>query len=162
MKKLTELINNISRLFDRIAGWGIVALMVMVVTNVLMRVVFNSPLLGVYEYVGYFAAVIIGLSLAFCYVQDAHISISFITDKLSPRLRHIVGLITQAVAVVFMALFSYQMVDYAIKTAASGEVSATTRILTYPFILIIAAGLIILTLVILVQFINNIRTVANK
>ena len=162
MKKVTELINNISRLFDRIAGWGIVALMLLVVTNVLMRVIFNKPLLGTYEYVGFIAAVIIGLSLAFCYVQDAHISISFITDKLPPRLRHIVSVITETLAVVFMAFFSYQMVIYALKTAGSGEVSATTRILTYPFILIVAAGLMILSLVILVKLINTIRTVAKK
>lgn len=162
MKKTTEFINGISRLLDRIAGWGIVALLALVVINILMRVLFNKPLLGVYEYAGFLAAVVIGLSLAFCYVQDAHISISFITDRLPPRIRRIVNVVVKTIATVFMGLFSYQMVLYALKTAASGEVSTTTRCLIYPFILIVALGLMMLCLTMLARLIIDLRTVAKK
>ena len=81
MQKITELIKKASKLMDTIAGWGIVAIMALVVINVLLRVIFNSPILGVYEYVGYTTAGVIAFSIAYCALQNAHIAIEFIFEK---------------------------------------------------------------------------------
>lgn len=162
MNKFEEIIKRLSRLFDRIAGLAVVALMLFVVINIIMRDFFGEPIMGAYEYVGLFAAGIIGLSLAFCSVQSGHIAISLITDKLHGKVQIIIDIITKTISMVFLGLFSWQMIEYAIRSAASGEVTPTTWTPIYPFIFIVALGMIALSLVVFVKLIINLRMVAKK
>ena len=161
-EKAENVIKKISRLFDRVAGLGVVLLMALVVINAITRTAFGAPILGVYEYVGFLAASIIGLALAHCSVQSGHIAISLITDKLHDRAQIFVDTFAKILSVVVLGLFSYQMVLYAVRSAASGEVSLTTWIPIFPFILIVALGFMGLTLVVFVKLITNLKAVANK
>ncbi|NLG89399.1 MAG: TRAP transporter small permease subunit, partial [Clostridiaceae bacterium] len=90
MQKIAELVKKASNLMDVIAGWGIAAIMALVVVNVLLRVFFNSPILGVYEYVGYLTAGVIAFSIAYCALQNAHIAIEFIFEKIPFKIRRII------------------------------------------------------------------------
>ena len=161
-ERAEHVIKKISRLFDRVAGLGVVLLMALVVVNVITRTAFNSPILGVYEYVGFLAASIISLALAYCSVQSGHIAISLITDKLHGRVQIFVDSFAKILSVALLGLFSYQMISYAIRLASSGEVSLTTWMPLFPFVLIVALGFIGLTLIVFVKLITNLKAVANK
>ncbi|NLG53230.1 MAG: TRAP transporter small permease, partial [Clostridiales bacterium] len=96
MKNAFRFIKGISRALDIIAGAGIVVITVMVVLNVLLRTLFNMPFRGIYEYVSYLTAAVIGLALAYCAVNNAHISIGFIMEKLPLKLRAVIDIVTKA------------------------------------------------------------------
>ena len=162
MKNAFKLIKGISRALDIIAGAGIVVITVMVVLNVLLRTVFNVPFRGIYEYVSYLTAAVIGLALAYCAVNNAHISIGFIMEKLPLKLRAVIDIVTKAAVLVFLGVLTCQTALLGYNTALSGEVSPTVRIPFYPFIYLVAAGVFMLGVVVLFHLAAEIKGVIKK
>lgn len=157
-KESGGVVSVISRIMDDAAGWGIVATMALVVLNILLRVIFKNSIQGIYEYVGYITASVIGLALAWCALEKAHISIDFVAEKMPDRVRKTVDVITGSVAVIFLLFSSYQVCVYGVKVMNSGEVSATSKIPFYPFIFIVAAGLLVLSLSELTKLLKGVKT----
>lgn len=115
MGKLAGLVTGLSRVLDKIAGLSMVAVMVLVVSNILMRVIFNRPILGAYEYVVFLTVITIGLSLAHCAVQNGHIAVSFVVDRLPLRVQVAVDTVMNAAALIFLGLCAWQIAVYAKK-----------------------------------------------
>jgi TRAP-type C4-dicarboxylate transport system permease small subunit len=159
MERYISIVTRLSRIADKIAGFVLVAVMLLVVGNVLLRSIFKTPILGTYEYVGFFTAIIIGLSLAYCGIQRGHIAIEFLTQRLPIKIQALLDLVLNAATLVFMGLVSYQMGQYARTILKSGSVSPTTEAPFYLFITIVAFGLFLLCLTISVRLLEDLRTV---
>jgi len=159
MERYISIVTRLSRIADKIAGFVLVAVMLLVVGNVLLRSIFKTPILGTYEYVGFFTAIIIGLSLAYCGIQRGHIAIEFLTQRLPIKIQALLDLVLNAATLVFMGLVSYQMGEYARTILKSGSVSPTTEAPFYLFITIVAFGLFLLCLTISVRLLEDLRTV---
>jgi len=145
MQRIEKFFSKAGKLMDAAAGWGIAAIMALVIVNVLMRVIFNNPIKGVYEYVGYMTAGVIALSITYCALQGAHIAIDFIFEKLSVKTRKTVYYITGPIIIVFLLFLCCQLFIYAFNVMASGEVSPTAKMPFYPFIFLTAAGMFVLS-----------------
>lgn len=151
MEKFSVSVTGISRILDKIAGLCMVSIMVLVISNILLRVLFNSPILGTYEYVVFLTVGTIGLSLAHCAVKNGHIAVSFVFERLPGKMQIAVDLVMNTAAFVFWSLCAWQVGVYANTLAASGVVSPTTQIPLYPFVYLVAVGLLALCLVLLVK-----------
>ncbi len=155
-------VTKLSRLLDKAAGWIMVAVMLLVVSNVLLRTIFGSPILGTYEYVGFLTATFIGLAIAYCALQNFHIAVGFILEKFPPQIQGIVEIFTGTISLLFLALSSWHIADFAGSMIASGEVSPTTRTPFYPFIYVVAFGFLVLCLVVFLKLIESIRKVVTE
>ncbi|TEB11961.1 TRAP transporter small permease [Pelotomaculum propionicicum] len=163
MKMFSGLVTGLSRVLDQAAGFFLVATMILIVVNILLRVIFKTPVFGAYEYVGLLTAVVIGLSLAFCGVQNAHIDISLVVDWLPARLRAIVSALVNIVSMCFMGVSAWYVGAYARSMMLSGLVSSTTQMPIYPFVYLIALGMLVYCLVLLVRSIESIcKAATNK
>jgi len=147
MNKFHRIIEKTSCLLDDIAGWGVVVTMVLVVVNIILRSVFNRPIKGVYEYTGYFTAVVIGFAIAKCALDKAHIAVDFFIEKLNSKFQMAVDTVLTAITMVFLAFAGIQVLLYGINVFKIGEVSQTAHIPFYPFILMVSAGIFALCLV---------------
>ena len=162
MKKFSGLVTGLSRVLDQAAGFFLVATMVLVVVNILLRVVFKSPVFGAFEYVGLITAVVIGLSLAHCGVQNAHIDISLVVDRLPTRPRTVLNALINFVSMCFLGISAWYVGAYAKSMMDSGLVSSTTQTPTHPFVLLIALGMFVYCLVLLVRSIDSICKAASS
>ncbi len=151
---------TLSRLMDIIAGFGLVSVMVLVVANILLRTVFNRPILGTIEYVGFLMAAVIGLSLAFCAVQNAHIAVNFVVERFPARMQAAVDVLVNALACGFWGLMAWQLWVYAGSLAASGVVSSTVQVPYYPFVYLVSTGLFTLSMVLLTRLIESVKKAA--
>lgn len=159
MKKLEVFVKKTSQLLDNLAGWGVVAIMLLVVINILLRTVANRPIQGVYEVVGFITAVVIAFGLAWCAVQKGHIAIEFIVEKLPVKAQSVIH-VSSGFAIMLLLLFiSYRVFHHGFKVIASGEVSATAQIPFYPFIFLVALGFLLLFLV---ELVNVLKGVVQK
>lgn len=159
MKKLEVFVKKTSQLLDNLAGWGVVATMLLVVINILLRTVANRPIQGVYEVVGFITAVVIAFGLAWCAVQKGHIAIEFIVEKLPVKAQSVIH-VSSGFAIMLLLLFiSYRVFHHGFKVIASGEVSATAQIPFYPFIFLVALGFLLLFLV---ELVNVLKGVVQK
>lgn len=158
MKRLGHWIKGISITLDKIAGFFIFSAMLLVVSNVLLRAVFNSPIKGTYELVGLFTAVAVGMGLAHCAYQDGHISVEFIMDVLSKRIQSIVHIFIHILSFCFWSFVVWHMFGYANETMHNGLVTSTSEVPIYPFIYLIALGLLVLCLVTLKKLVAECYT----
>jgi len=154
---LVGLVTALSRLLDRAAGFTLVATMLLIVLNVLLRVFLKRPVFGAYEYVGLLTALTIGLALARCGVLNGHIDISIMTERLPGRLQAVTGAIVNIVAMCFWGLSAWYIGGYAKSMMASGLVSPTTQLPIHPFVYLIALGILAYCLVLLVRSIEYIK-----
>jgi TRAP-type C4-dicarboxylate transport system permease small subunit len=149
MEQFSVLTTKLSKIFDSIAGWCMASIMVLVIANILLRTLLKRPILGTYEYVGFFTALVIGFALANCAVQNSHIAISLLTDRFPLKIQTFIKIIIDIIAFIFLIFSTWHLVLYGKSMAISGEVSLTTRLPFYPFIYLVAFGLSMLSLVIL-------------
>lgn len=161
MQPITNFAFKVSQFLDRIAGWAIVATMVAVVGNVVLRI-FGHPLGGTYEWVGFLTALAIGLSLAYCAAHGGHVAITLFMDKLPPKVQAFADIATGVIVLLFLLLASKEIAAYATSMVVSGEVSATTKVPIYPFIYLIAFGFLTFALVMLSVILESIGKVAKK
>jgi len=127
--------------------------------NIILRTLFNRPLLGTVEYVNILTAVTIGLALAYCAFCDGQIAVDFLMEKLPLRLQATSEIITGILAFGFWALVARYMLDYSYEMLTTGLVSSTVQIPMYPVSYLIALGLLALCLVILYRITESVRKV---
>jgi len=150
MKIFSGVVNSISAFFDKIAGWIFVGLMVLVVLNVILRSAFSAPIKGAFEYVGFYTAVAIAFSIAFCALKDAHIAITFIVEKVfSKKILKMISVLLNIISIAFFVFTAWELFGYGADMAVRGDLSLTTRTPYYPFIYIIALCFVVLAVVLL-------------
>ena len=141
------LAKKISSITNIIAGICFFAVMVIVVVNIVMRKMFSSTVYGAYELVGLLTATGIGLAQAQCSQDNGHIAVSILTDRLSPSWQKIIDCLLGLSALGLWLLLCQRMFVFALTTLNRGRVSSTAQLPMYPFMFIIAFGLLCLCLV---------------
>ena len=147
MKQFSSLIKRVSNVFDKIAGAFIVLVMVLVVSNVIMRVVFNSPIKGTYELIGLLTAVAVSMGLAYCAFQKGHIAVDYLVEYLPKKAQLIVNILNNFIAICFFSTSTWYLAKYANSMMKKGLVTATAEIPIYPFIYLVACGFLVFSLV---------------
>ncbi len=163
MDKIEKLVGQSTKFLDQIAGLAIIAVMLLIVFNVILRTTVGTPILGTYEYVGFITVIIIGLAISHCAFQNSHIAVGFIMDKFPERVRIPVDFLIHLASIIFLALSSFHVFKYAQSMVLTGVVSPTTKTPIYPFICMAALGLAVLCAVLLVRMIKlTIRVKINE
>lgn len=157
MEKVNSLVNRISRTLDIIAGLCIASVMALVVINVLLRALFKHPILGTYELVCFLTAIAIGLALASCAVQNGHIAVGLLVDRLPCRAQAIIDSLVNAAAFGFWIMAAWHIGLYAKSMMINGVVSSTTLIPLSPVIYLVAIGVLGLCLVLLVRLVDSLK-----
>ncbi len=147
---------NISKAFNAFACWVIVAAMALMIVNIIARI-FGRPIDGVYEWVGFMIALASGFSLAYCGLQNGHISIDLLINRFSRKTRIVIDTITNFLVLLFLLLIFYQLLLYAYSYWESGQVSPTTLTPIYPIIFGVALGILVFSLVIAVKLVQCFR-----
>lgn len=159
MKQLSGLVKKVSSIMDKLAGVFIALVMVLIVTNIILRKLFNSPILGTYEIVGFLTALGVGFALAHCAFQNAHIAIDFIMERLPSRIQALTAVLVNAASVVFWTATVFFLGEYAQAMKIKGLVSPSAEIPVYPFIYLVAVGLAGLCLVLFFKFLVSFKEV---
>jgi TRAP-type C4-dicarboxylate transport system permease small subunit len=147
LKKFGDIVKKTSDIFSWIAGGAIAVAMVLVVANVILRKIFKSPVLGVYEFTGFISVVIISFGLAYVLVVDAHIAVDFIVEKFKPVVRNVIDTIIGLIVLGFMSVFTWNSFIYATKVMTSNQLSPTTQTPFYIFIYAMSLCFVLLCLV---------------
>lgn len=159
MKQLSDFVKGVSSILDRLAGICIFCVMLLVVSNIILRAVFKHPVLGTYEIVGYLTALAIGFALAQCAMQNGHIAVSFITERFPQKMQSLVDLLITAVSLVFWTAAVWYLVELGQAMKMKGLVSASAEIPVFPIVYLVASGLLGLCLVLLFKLLVSFREV---
>jgi TRAP-type C4-dicarboxylate transport system permease small subunit len=153
MKYLESLNRILNQLLMWVAGSLLLAMVVMICANVFLRRVW-TPLLGTFELMGYFGAIITAFALGFTQIKGGHISVDILVLRFSQKTQRILNGLNNLFCMVFFALVTWQISSYATTLWRTGEVTETLKIVYYPFTYGVALGCAVFSLVFLTNFLN--------
>ena len=145
MARFEEVIRSLSRGFSYIAGGAVVIMMALVIIDVIARNI-GTPLIGIYEVVGYLGAMVISFALLYTTVNHSNISISFLVQRFSPRTQAIIDTITCTICIASCFFIASQGFIYGTDLWRAGQISGCLRISYFPFMYVIAAILLLVGL----------------
>ncbi len=159
VKQPDHVVKGISRILDKLAGLCIFGVMLLIVTNIVLRVVFNQPILGTYELVGFITAMGVSLALANCAFQNGHIAVSLIMERLPLKLQSFVSSLVYSISLLLWAVAAWYLGKYGHAMKLKGLVSSSAEIPVYPFIYLVAFGLSGLCLVLFFKLLESIKEI---
>ncbi len=121
----------ISMLLNIIAGVAVTFMMFLTVADVLLRAG-GHPIIGTFEIVALLLALVIGFGIPQVSLDRGHVSMDFLTEKLSKRGRNVMNTFTRILCLVLFALIGYNLFNVGARFHTSGEVSPTIMIPFYP------------------------------
>ena len=131
MTGLLDKVKGISRFLNVIAGISLTFLMLLTVSDVILRF-FKRPIVGTYELVAFSGAIVIGFSLPLTSWMRGHIFVDFFILKFSKKGQDIFNIVTRCLVITLFFLIGWNLLRYGLDLQKSGEVSATLRLPFYP------------------------------
>ena len=152
---LEKAVFPVSRFLLLIGQFSLVVMVLLTVTDVFLRYVFNRPILGSYELTEFMMAILVFSSIGYTMAVKRHVVVDLVFTILSQRARDILECITSLIAFILFSIVTWRNVLQAGTAWARNDVTAELFIPISPFILFVAIGIAVLSLVLFVQFIQS-------
>jgi TRAP-type C4-dicarboxylate transport system permease small subunit len=145
-----------------VVGLVLTLMVMLVVVDVTLRRVFNSPLAFSYQLMGLGLVIVVWGSILYSTILERHISVDVLVSRFPAKSRQFLRLTFDFVSAVILFLIGWQCIIYALRQQ---ELHAETEMLNlplYPFIFIVALGAIWAGLMLLLNFIESVRGEAKQ
>jgi len=152
MAKFEVILNKICKIAAGLAVASLAIMMFLTATDVTLRYVFNRPITGVYELTEFIMCVLACMAFAYTQLEKGHVTIDIgIVQRLGRRAEAVIDSITHIFGLVIFSLMAWQAIEWAQITKRSGLMSGVLPIEVYPFYYVLLFGLVLLSLVIMVD-----------
>jgi len=139
---MKTILTKINELLSGFTGWLMLAMMLILVTDILWRL-FGEPLQGMAEMSVFVMMIVIYLGFARCEEHHDHVALEFFTDALPNRARSISLMISQILAVVTVGLLLYAVTANAWSSFVSNEaIAGTVEVPIWPTKFVMVVGMI--------------------
>lgn len=145
------IIDFIIKIMVCLATATLAAMMFLMAADVVGRYFFNSPISGGLEMIEYMMAIIVPLSVAYCAMQGAHVSVELLVDRLPRRVQFILKIITTGLSIFLVGLISWQNFLYIGDFYRSNLTSAVLKLPAFPFVAATAVGMTVFAIVMFIQ-----------
>lgn len=156
MEKFIRLIIEVSGILGVVILLG---MMMIAVVDVIMRYFFHRPIIGSVEISIILMVCVVFLSIAWCALNDGHISVDIITGKLSKRGRALLNSFDNIVTFALALLIAWRSLLEGMSVKKMGVTSPLLGIPRYPFVFVAAFGFLLLFFAALILFIRNVKSV---
>ncbi len=127
VNRLDRLVDRLSRLSVGLACVVLFIMLWMIVANVLMRVIWNSPLAFVEEYSAFMYVFMIFLGFGWATRSDSHIYVSLVYDRVrSPRIRKATDVVTTFLSLIVVGAYLVYGLDVLRDSIVTHEQSVIT------------------------------------
>ena len=157
LKTVPGIIKKVSVITDRLAGVCFFSVMVLVLTNIIMRNVFKLPIKGTVEITGLLIATGLGFALANCEMTDFNVGMDILTEKFSRGTQKVVAAAVYLISLSFWTIVVWRIFIYASTSLVNGRVTSTASIPMYPFIFILGFNVFCLCAVLAYKLILTVK-----
>ena len=153
MELLDKISVTLNKIVIWIAGFFLVVMILLTCANIFLRLVW-IPVKGTFELMGFFGAIITALALGYTQINRGHVGIDILVNQFSKKTQRILNGTNYFICMIFFALAGWQTGKWATTLWKTGEVTETLRIIFYPFTYGVALGCMLLSFVLLVDFLK--------
>lgn len=153
MKRFAALIQRLDLSLHVIAGLGLAFMILLTLTDVLMRSL-GKPIVGSMELVCFSGAIVVGFAIPYSSLAQVHIFVDFLVKKLPPRWSLFLKALTTSIGSLLFLLIGYHFILYGLDLIKTGEVSAGLKIPYYPITFGLALSCLMESVTLLCQLIK--------
>ena len=148
MKILTKIITLLSQVFNVLAYICFFGVMIFIVTDVMLRFIFNSPILGAYEIVEQLMLCGVFASFSYAQIKGSHIHVTMVIAKLPKKAAITIFALGELLSGAFCAFLCNSFIQQVQMAIAYDYRSVVLKFSTVPAFVVIsvAAGVFTLTL----------------
>lgn len=115
---------------------------------------FGYPLFGSEEITAFMAALAVAMSLPYAHRERSHIAVELFYTRLGRKARLTASLLTNTLSFAVFATLGWRMLDFALDTRDSGEVSMNLGMPEWIVMAAVAAGVAVFALMILTSLLR--------
>lgn len=115
--------------FARAGAGGLAVIMILTFCDVIGRYVFNAPIVGTVEVTELLMGMMVYLGVGWTTHERGHIRVDIIIDRLPPRARAVLEILTQTASIVLVSLVCWHLW---LKAGATVEKNDLTQIWEWP------------------------------
>ncbi|MBW2030269.1 MAG: TRAP transporter large permease subunit [Deltaproteobacteria bacterium] len=157
--KFKEGTYRLSRVINGAGVFLLLAIMFLLVAEVISRRFFSRSFTGTYEVVQFMLVTLVFLGVAYTGTKKDHIVVDLVLSRFSPRFQHLVDSLTTFLSFSLLGLITWRNILRARELWLKGEVSYLLSVPFFPFYYLLAFGCAVLSLVLLVQFLEDMKKV---
>jgi len=122
----------------------------------------RHPIFGSVELVTFMATLSVAMALPYTHQADGHIGVEILVRMFSKTTQVFIDLCTGIISLILFAIVTWQMSRYAFTIQAAGEVSISLKFPEFIIIYVVAFCMLIFTLIILRDILENARKLRNR
>jgi len=162
VKKVGDIVNRIGEYMKVIPFVGFLLIVSVTVVDIVLRYVFNSPILGSYEVIQYILLVSAFLSFGYCQTLKGHISVTSLVRVFPPMVKTIIYALTSIIGFLMCVVFAYAIAKQAVYLRELGYISEVLRFSTWPIIWVVFFGLVIFAVTLFWEMIRSFVAIADR
>ncbi|MBN2061156.1 MAG: TRAP transporter small permease [Deltaproteobacteria bacterium] len=152
---IDKTITKISRIFNIIGMLFLIAMMLLTVSDVLLRLIFNHPILGSTELTE-FMMVALSFGMGWCLLEGKVIRMTLVVDRLTPRVQAVINSLLYSLGFIVLLILSWRTVLESFELHRMHSVSAILHIPHYPFYDAVAFSFALLSVCALIVVVRNV------
>jgi TRAP-type C4-dicarboxylate transport system permease small subunit len=157
MAKMKRLLVRINNWFAELSGWLISSIMILLIIDFVSRGI-ARPIPGVAELAVFSMIAVVYLGLAHCEELKGHISVTFLIDRLTPKLRTFFQFFSNLISALMIFLVIYAVGANALSAYRESEaVAGPTPLLTFPVKFVMTIALVLYLIQILINMIDDLK-----
>jgi TRAP-type C4-dicarboxylate transport system permease small subunit len=137
-------------------------MMMLTVVDVILRYIFDRPIMGSMELTEYLMVCVGTLGLAWCALQGAHIKVELIVSKFPPRLQKVMDSFNYILLIGISGLIASQTFMRALTARRLHIASSMLDVPQYPFVLVTTFSYLLLFLTSIVLMIHAVSSLISK
>ena len=155
VRALIQKVYPIVSWLNSVAMVALAAMMFLTAADVALRYSINKPIVGSYELTAYLMVVWVAFAIGETAVEHGHINVDIVVQRMKKRPKAILLAVTNFLCIILFATVAWRTFVHATKAIDTSAVSAALQVPEYPFIYLCGVGLVLLTLVFIVQFLES-------
>ena len=138
------------------------AMMLLTVADVVLRWIFNAPIIGTTEITESMMACIAFFAMAWCAAEKSHLKVDLVVDRFPARVQGVFDTLTTLAGLCLVALFAWRSFLEGMAVQELNLISSLIKIPAYPFYYVIAAGCALLCVVMAGQLSQHLSKAVGK
>jgi TRAP-type C4-dicarboxylate transport system permease small subunit len=157
-----KIIDTIPRIAGLVAMGVLFLMMLLTVTDVVLRATLNKPIIGATEIAEQMMVVIVFLGLGWCALQGKQIRVDLFVARYAPGTQRIIDLLIYIVGMILVAMICWRTFLTTLTVQELGLTCAYIDVPKYPFYALAAFGWAVLFVAMSSIFVKRIKDGAGK
>ena len=157
LHKITGCIAALNRIGVLLGGFGLLVMTGLVMTDVIMRRIFNLPIIFADEVAGYLLVLVTFIGLGYTLEEDGHIQVGIIIDRISPGKRVVLKVLWCVFGIIFTLFLFYYTWQLAWESYELKAFAPTpTQIPIFPFQIVMPFGCMLFLIQLILELVNSV------